>query len=185
MGRKSSNIGKARLVSNISSLGRVGFLRTVWNGGIIQHKITEGGEKVALKMGYKVEGYAKDIITTKVYNRPQQGNYKRTGLARASILTELRRDKKTVFAGSDAEAFAKGAMSEFSRVYHMKRKSQKKLAQLAAVATGSSVFYLPYLEFGTRKMPPVGMLRGALDMVIHGGKTAPSSFSGITFDIFK
>ena len=124
-------------------------MRTQVNTGIVKQHIISGGEQLGLKMGYAVEAEAKEIITTKIYNRPQRGNYKRTGLARSSIQTELRRDNKSVLIGSDAAAFA------------------KKRSEMASVATGSNVFYLPYLEYGTRFMPPVGMLRGGLDKVKH------------------
>lgn len=134
-------------------------MRTQLSIDTFKVKVLKGGEKYAFRLGAFVEAEAKDIITLKIYNRPQRGRYIRTGLARASIQTELKRSEKAVYVGADEKSF-------------------KKTAKQLGVDTGGLTFYLPYLEFGvdpkahTSKkgktythpgMPAVGMLRGGLD----------------------
>lgn len=121
-------------------------MKTEWHGDRIKNQCNTNIEQVALKVGFAVEAEAKEIITVKVYNRPQRGRYKRTGLARASIQTELKKSQRAVYVGADKASFIKKA-NEIN------------------IDIGSGVFYLPYLEHGTRFSPPIGMLRGGLDRV--------------------
>ena len=103
---------------------------------------TEAHKRV-LAIGYKVEEKAKENIQRVVYSTPEPDNYRRTGLAKASIHTV---DKTNyVLVGADEDTFRKDAMTRISETGGGK---SAHLGQLASVATGGNLFYLPYIEKG-------------------------------------
>ncbi len=48
-----------------------------------------------LKIGYEVQGRAREILDEKIYHMPEIGGYVRTGTLRASTLTDLKPKRKS------------------------------------------------------------------------------------------
>lgn len=82
-----------------------------------------------LAIGRKVEERAKENIEMAVYRTPEPDNYRRTGLAKASIHTVDKTDY--VLVGANEQSFKEDA---------------SKLG--ADVQVGGVTFYLPYIEKG-------------------------------------
>lgn len=124
----------------------------------VERKINDNVHKYLLQCGAFVEREAKinmDVLydlnhpySYRGFDDPSIKAEQRSGLARASIHVEDRvADTGSVLVGADEKTFATKA-SEMG------------------VNTGSVVFYLGILEAGTRYIPPIGMLRNALDKLI-------------------
>ena len=82
-----------------------------------------------LAIGYKVEEKAKENIQSAVYATPEPDDYRRTGLAKASIHTVDKSDH--VLVGANEQSFKEDA---------------SKLG--VDVEVGGVTFYLPYIEKG-------------------------------------
>jgi tyrosine-protein phosphatase YwqE len=82
-----------------------------------------------LAIGRKVEERAKENIEIAVYQTPEPDNYRRTGLAKASIHTVDKSDH--VLVGANEQSFKEDA---------------EKLS--VDVQVGGVTFYLPYIEKG-------------------------------------
>jgi hypothetical protein len=83
--------------------------------------------KQVLAIGHKVEEKAKENIQSAVYSTPEPDNYRRTGLAKASIHTVDKSDHVLVGANMD--------------------RWEEKAKELD-VEIGGLTFYLPYIEKG-------------------------------------
>ncbi len=126
---------------------------TTWHGQSFKHLVHGNAKETIKRLGFTVEKLAKENITVSIYNRPQRGNYKRTGAARASIHTEFRENEVAAYVGSDKESLDN--------------------ARLVSGTTGSTVFYFKYLEdgFHTRNGRFIAghhMLLRALDSLKRG-----------------
>lgn len=119
-------------------------------------KIEKGAFAVAKRKGLEIEAKAKKNMDP-LYMSNSPWSYRglanpgilsesRSGLARASIHSWWNTSEMWVRIGSTANVMKAGVEG----------------------IAGSSVFYFPYLEYGTHLMPPLGMLRKAFDEVRRG-----------------
>lgn len=124
-----------------------------WHGADFKKLCHGNAKQIILRLAFMLERIAKENITVSIYNRPQQGSYKRTGAARASIHTEYKENEVAAYIGSDKESLNE--------------------ARLKAGAVGSIIFYFGWLEDGYhtrngRFVPGHHMLKRALDTLKRG-----------------
>ncbi len=122
-----------------------------WHGADFKKLCHGNAKQIILRLAVTVEKLTK-LNMASIYDRPQRGNYKRTGAARASVHWEYKEHEVAVYIGSDIESLNKARR---------------------AAGAGSSIFYFIFLEKGyhTRKgrfIQGHWMLTKALDTLKRG-----------------
>lgn len=130
-------------------------MKSAWRGNEFKAKMQVKAYSIAKRAAFEIERLAKinmDPLYASNYRwskiHPDLKHEGRTGLARASVHVREEKSEFAFYVGNSAEAMKKG---------------------VAGIA-GSTVYYFPYLEFGTWAIPPLGMLRKAFDEVRVGFK---------------
>ena len=120
-----------------------------WHGEIFKRNLENPKKEYLMKCGFYVEGETKRLCPTD------------TGTLRSSYHTKYNPLEVAAYVGTSADRMKAVASEKLSRYKTSKMTARR--SKLTGISTGSTVFYAPYVEFGTWKMPARPHLRPALD----------------------